>query len=135
MSDPRSVERLSPREVAIMSDFVLLFRTSVAENEQHMGTPEQAQKSMEGWLVWVRELEAGGHLKSPGEPLERTGAVLRGKKRVVMDGPFVEAKDIVAGFMVIRAKDLDEARELAKKCPMLEGEGTVEIRPVAVFPG
>lgn len=118
-----------------MSDFVLLFRTSLSENEQYMGTPEQAHKSMEGWLSWVRELEAGGYLKSPGEPLEREGTVLRGKKRVATDGPFLEAKDIVAGFMVISAKDLAEARSLASGCPMLEGEGSVEVRPVAVFSG
>lgn len=118
-----------------MSKFVLLFRTTPAENAAYMGTPELAQKSMEGWLKWVRELEAKGHLHSPGEPLEREGAVLRGKKRVVTDGPFLEAKDIVAGFMVLDAKDLDEARALAGGCPMLDGEGTVEIRPVATFPG
>lgn len=117
-----------------MSDFVLLFRTTPAVNAEHMGTPEAAQKSMEGWLDWVRKLEAAGHIKSVGEPLERTGVVLRGAKRLVTDGPFVEAKDIVAGFMIIRAKDLDEARELASGCPMLEGDASVEIRPVAVFP-
>ncbi len=118
-----------------MSDFVLLFRTSEAEHKEHMGTPERAQKSMEGWLEWVKGLEAGGRLKSRGEPLERAGAVLRGRKRVVTDGPFLEAKDVVAGFMVISARDLAEAKKLASSCPMLEGEGTVEIRPVAVFPG
>jgi hypothetical protein len=72
-------------------------------------------------------------VKNAGEPLERAGAVLRGKKRVVIDGPFLEAKDLVAGFMIIRAKDLDEARALASGCPILEGEGSVEVRPVAVF--
>lgn len=118
-----------------MSDFVLLFRTTEAENEKYMGTPAQAQKSMEGWLKWVRELEASGHLKNRGEPLERTGAVLRGRKRVVTDGPFLEAKDIVAGFVIISAKDLDEARKLAGGCPILDGEGTVEIRPIAAFSG
>lgn len=117
-----------------MRDFVLLFRTTEAENEKYMGTPEAAQKSMEGWLGWVRKLEAAGHLKSVGEPLERAGAVLRGKARIVTDGPFVEAKDIVAGFMIIRARDLDEAKKVASECPMLEGDASVEIRPVAVMP-
>ena len=118
-----------------MKDFVLLFRTTASENAKYMGTPEAAQKSMEGWLGWVRELEAAGHIKSVGEPLEGGGAVLRGKARVVTDGLFVEAKDIVAGFMVIRARDLDEARKVASGCPMLEGDACVEIRPVAAIPG
>jgi hypothetical protein len=117
-----------------MSDFVLLFRTNFAEQREHMGTPEAAQKSMASWLDWVRTLEAGGHLKDPGQPLDMGGTVLKGKKRVVTDGPFTEAKDVVAGFMVISARDLAHAQELARGCPMLEGEGTVEIRPVGVFP-
>ena len=42
-----------------------------AENREHMGTPEQAQKSMQAWLGWIRELESKGHLKDPGQPLDR----------------------------------------------------------------
>jgi hypothetical protein len=98
-----------------------------------MGTPELAQQSMQAWLSWVRGLEAKGHLKSPGQPLERTGKVVRGKKRVITDGPFAETKDLVLGFMIVEARDLAQATELASGCPMLEGAGTVEIRPVATF--
>ena len=54
-----------------MSDFVLLFRINDADQRAALGTPEQAQRSMELWLAWIRDLEAGGHLKSRGEPLER----------------------------------------------------------------
>jgi hypothetical protein len=50
---------------------------------------------------------------------------------MITDGPYLEAKDIVAGFMIIQAPDLDHAAELAKGCPMLAGDGAVEIRPVA----
>ena len=113
-----------------MSEFVYLFRASDEEQRQAMGTPEHAQKSMESWLRWIRDLEARGHLKNPGQPLERTGKVVRGNKRDVTDGPYVEVKDLVAGFIVIEARDLNEAVELARGCPMLEGAGSVEIRPV-----
>lgn len=113
-----------------MSKFVYLFRTSEAEQRQHMGTPEQAQKTMEGWLVWVRGLEAKGHLVDTGQPLAREGKVVRGKGKVT-DGPFVEAKDLVAGFMIVEARDLDHAVELSKSCPMLGGQGSVEVRPVS----
>jgi hypothetical protein len=114
-----------------MSEFVLLFRSTDAEAREHMGTPELAQQSMQAWLGWVRDLESKGHLEDPGQPLERTGRVVRGSKRVVTDGPYVEAKDMVLGFMVIRARDLAQAIELSSGCPMLEGVGSVEIRPVA----
>jgi hypothetical protein len=114
-----------------MSTFVLLFRVDEETQNQAMGTPEAAQKSMAGWMAWVRELEANGHLKDPGQPLAREGKVLRSKTQVT-DGPFVESKDLVAGFMVIEARDLDEAVRLASGCPMLPA-GSVEVRPIMVF--
>ena len=56
-----------------MSQFLHLFRASEAEQLQAMGTPERAQRSTQAWLAWIRELEAKGHLKDPGQPLERAG--------------------------------------------------------------
>jgi hypothetical protein len=117
-----------------MTEFVYLFRTTEAEQREHMGTPEAAQQSMQAWLSWVRELEAKGHLKNPGQPLEREGKVVRGRKKTVTDGPYVEAKDMVLGFMIVEARDLVQAVELSKGCPMLDGEGCVEIRPVMESP-
>lgn len=117
-----------------MDDFVYLFRIGEAEQREAMGTPERAQQSMQAWLAWVRELEAKGHLKDAGQPLGRTGKVVRGGKKAVTDGPYVEAKDLVAGFMIIEARDVEQAAELAAGCPMLEGGGSVEIRPVHTLP-
>lgn len=113
-----------------MSAFIFLFRSSSTEHEQHMGTPERAQESMAGWLVWVRELEAKGHLKDPGQPLAARGAVVKGRAKLIIDGPYVEAKDLVLGYMLIEARDLAQATELAKGCPMLEGDSSVEIRAI-----
>ncbi len=117
-----------------MSEFVYLFRASETERREAMGTPERAQRSMQVWLAWIRDLEAKGHLKDPGQPLERGGKVVRGKKKVVTDGPYVEAKDLVLGFIIIEARDLAQAVELSTGCPMLEGGGSVEIRPVMKSP-
>jgi hypothetical protein len=113
-----------------MAEFVYLFRADEAGQREAMGTPERAQQSMQSWLAWIRGLEAGGHMKDPGQPLDRTGKVVRGEKKVVTDGPYVEVKDLVAGFIVVEARDLEQAVELARGCPMLAGDGSVEIRPV-----
>lgn len=117
-----------------MSEFVYLFRTTEAEQREAMGEPEQARLSMGAWMEWIRDLDARGKIKDWGKPLEPKGRVMRGKKRLVTDGPFAESKDIVLGFMVVEAKDLTEATELASDCPMLDGAGSVEIRPVAAMP-
>jgi hypothetical protein len=117
-----------------MSEFVYLFRATEADQREAMGTPERAQRSMQVWMAWIRDLEAKGHLKNPGQPLERTGKVVRGKKKVVTDGPYAEAKDLVLGFIVVEARDLAQAVELSTGCPMLDGGGSVEIRPVMKSP-
>jgi len=113
-----------------MSEFVFLFRSDEALAKAAMGTPERAQKSLQTWLGWMRDLESKGHLKNPGQPLERTGKVVTGNRRVVTDGPFTEIKDLVLGFIVIEARDLQEATEVAFGCPIVEGGGSVEVRPV-----
>ena len=117
-----------------MSEFVLLFRSNDADRREHMGTPERAQKSMEAWMKWVGDLDAKGVIVDRGRPLDPAGRVIKGKDRVVTDGPFVEVKDMVLGFFIVRAKDYDEAVSYARGCPMLDGQGSVEIRPVRNLP-
>ena len=116
-----------------MSQFVFLFRTSDASRQAAMGTPESARRSIQVWLAWMHELEANGRLKHPGQPLDVAGKVVRGKSKIVTDGPYAEAKDLVLGFIVVEARDLADAAELAKGCPMLDGDGSVEVRPVGTL--
>jgi hypothetical protein len=113
-----------------MSEFVYLFRATPEAQREAMETPANAQRSLDAWLAWIKELEAKGHLKSRGQPLDRTGKVVRGKTQMVTDGPFTESKDVVLGFIIIEARDLEEAVELSKACPMLAGDCSVEVRPV-----
>ena len=74
-------------------------------------------------------LQTNGHVKHFGERLDVTGKVVRGKAKVVTDGPYIEVKDFIQGYMLIEAKELDQAVELAKGCPISDSDGTVEIRP------
>src|SRR5262249_12788537 len=76
-----------------------------------------------------------GTLEEPGPALSTSGNVVRGRNKLVTDGPYVEAKDLVLGFIVVAARDLAEAAELAKGCPMLQGDGSVEVRRVEVMIG
>lgn len=111
-----------------MSDFVFLFRSSEEDRRAAMGTPESAQRSLQAWMTWIHDLEKNGYLKSRGQPLEASGKIVR--QKIVTDGPFVEAKDIVLGFMVVEARDVAQAAEIAKGCPIAAGGGSVEVRPV-----
>jgi hypothetical protein len=111
-----------------MSEFVYLYRGG--ENGR---SPERAQQIMQKWMAWMKDLAAKGHLKDQGQPLERTGKVVKGTQKSVTDGPFTEAKDVVGGYTLVEAKDLDEAVELSKGCPIFEADGAVEVRPVMKF--
>jgi len=117
-----------------MSEFVYLFRTNEAQQSEAMGTPERAQKSMQVWLSWIRKLEDAGHLRDPGQPLALQGKVVRGPNPVISDGPYAEAKDLVLGFMIVAARNLEHAAELARDCPIAIGGGSVEIRPIGMSP-
>jgi len=108
-----------------MSEYVYLYRGGDAGR-----SPENVQQTMQKWMTWLKGLAEKGHIKDQGQPLEPGGKLVRGKQKAVTDGPFAEAKDIVGGYTLIEACDLDQAVELSKGCPILEVDGAVEVRPV-----
>jgi len=108
-----------------MSEFTYLFR-----GRNTSASPEEMQKHMEKWVAWFKELGAKGYLKDPGHPLEGDGKVVSGKQKIVNDGPYAEAKDVIGGYIVIEARDLAQAAEISKGCPILEVGGSVEVRPI-----
>jgi hypothetical protein len=75
--------------------------------------------------------KAGALLSAEGLHPSSKGTRLRvsGGKRVITDGPFTEAKELIAGFWIIQVRSKDEAIEWAKRCPLPEG-GLIEVRQV-----
>lgn len=116
-----------------MSEYILVYRNSDEAHRETMGSPERAQQSMRKWQAWLKGVTDNGQLVSVGQPLERVGCVVSGKKKTVTDGPYAEVKDVVGGFSIIEAKNLDDATQIASGCPILESGGSVEVRPVMQF--
>lgn len=108
-----------------MSEFVFLYRGG-----NRPTGPEEGQQVMQMWLAWFKGLADQGHLADRGQPLERSGKVVRGGGKSVVDGPFTETREVVGGYTLIKATDLAQAVELAKGCPILQRGGDVEVRPV-----
>jgi hypothetical protein len=78
-------------------------------------------------------VKAGVMLAGEGLHPSSKGARVRfsGDKRTVIDGPFAEAKELIAGFWLIQVKSKDEAIEWVKRCPNpVDGESEIEIRQV-----
>ena len=111
-----------------MPKFVFIFRGGAPERPDMSTTEMQAHVNK--WYAWSDALLAKGH-PLQGQPLEDHGRTIRGKDRIVTDGPYAETKDLVTGAMTITASSLDEAVELARECPVFELGGSVEVRPVA----
>jgi hypothetical protein len=112
-----------------MSQYLYLYRIDPAARQAAMGTPQAAQQSMQRWMTWLADLEAAGHLTDRGQPLDHGGKVVRANKTVT-DGPYAEAKDLIGGFTIVDARDIDQAVELSHGCPILAGGGSVEVRPI-----
>jgi len=78
-------------------------------------------------------VKAGVMLAGEGLHPSSKGARVRfsGAKRTVIDGPFTEAKELIADFWLIQVKSKDEAIEWVKRCPNpLDGKSEIEIRQV-----
>jgi hypothetical protein len=73
-----------------------------------------------------------------GEPLEpsSTATTVRMKngKSVITDGPFTETKELLGGYSIVEAKDLDEVLAFVARHPLLRGGHTIEVRPIRVGP-
>ena len=118
-----------------MAKFMYLFRGGGYAGAVQL-TPTEVQQHLAKWNEWSEGLRAAGRLAS-AQPLSHppTGKTVRGREKLVTDGPYAESKDLVSGILVVEAASLDEAATLARGCPILDLDGSVEVRPVLVVPG
>ena len=117
-----------------MSEFVLLYRSTKEAAGEGTGTADNASETMAKWRAWFKDMTEKGQLKNLGQPLDRSsGKVVGGKKKMITDGPYAEAKEVIGGYSLIEARDLDEAARIASGCPILEVGGSVEVRPVMIL--
>ena len=112
-----------------MNEFLFLYRGGMSEG------PKPSQKEMEAMMQryqsWFAKLGEEGKIKDMGAKLQGEGKVI-GSDGIISDGPFSEGKEVIGGYMIIRAKDLNEATKIAKDSPMVDsGGGSLEIRPIA----
>jgi hypothetical protein len=95
-------------------------------------SPTDLQDHLKLWMAWIGDLASKGY-QPGGNPVQPGGRTIRGKARVVTDGPYAELKDLVTGNLVVETESLDAAVELARGCPIFQFDGSVEVRPVAAM--
>ena len=111
-----------------MKEFLLVFRAEHQSVEPDM-SPEQLQAMMKPWQDWIGNIAAQNKLVTAGNRLYPEGKVIKPGK-VVTDGPYVETKEAVGGYTIIKAGSLEEAVEMSKDCPILFTGGNVEVRAI-----
>ncbi|HTE08571.1 MAG TPA: YciI family protein [Flavitalea sp.] len=110
-----------------MKEFALLFRQP--DYDYSKAGPEKMKELGKKWNDWVSGIVAQGKLGSNGVRLAMEGKVLKAGG-VITDGPFVEIKEKLGSFIIVKAESLDEATTLAHGCPAIDEKGSVEIRPL-----
>jgi hypothetical protein len=111
-----------------MKQYLLLFRGGDTGMAKH--SPEEMQTHMQHWMKWMGDLSENGSLLS-AQPLDKTGRQVAGTSKIVTDGPYMEGKELVGGYLMCKASDYSEAVEISKGCPILEfPDGNVEIREI-----
>ncbi len=114
-----------------MKDFVLIFR-GVNDDPSNQLSPQQMQDIMTNWQNWMGGIAAQNKLASSGYRLGDEISTLK-PGNIVTDGPYAEIKEMLSGIIVVKADSLAEAKEIAKGCPILTINGSVEVRSVIVM--
>src|SRR5215469_10085786 len=107
------------------SAYLLLFRNT----DWHEGlSPEEIQENLDRFTAWFKQLRNDGKFKGGG-PLAYDRKIVTDRKAVV-DGPFAETKEAIAGFLIIEADSLEQAVQIAQDCPGFKFGQTVELRAI-----
>jgi hypothetical protein len=110
-----------------MKEFMLLFRQTSYDFSNV--SAQEMQELGKKWKAWVEGIVAQGKLVSSGPRLASEGKVLKAGG-VITDGPFVEIRERLGSFIIVKAENLDDATTLAHGCPAIDSGGSVEIRPI-----
>ena len=110
-----------------MKQFLYIIRGG--EDLDQIKSPEQMQAHMQDWANWMGALAEQGKLVG-GEPLENPGKTIVDYGKKVIDRPLAEGKELVGGYLIFKAENLEEATELAKGCPGFEHDCSIEVREI-----
>lgn len=110
-----------------MQKYLFIRRGSASGGTPEQPAPAQMQELYAAFDTWKKKFKAeiadmGGRLKSGGKVVRASG---------VTDGPFVESKELVGGFMIVSAENLDRAVQVAREMPGMTPGASIEVREIA----
>ncbi|MFT5752066.1 MAG: hypothetical protein ACI828_000738 [Flavobacteriales bacterium] len=113
-----------------MKEFMMIF---IGADYADLGlSPEQVEERMSKWFAWGSKMENAGILRG-GHALTPNIRRVAGAQRTVSDLTAAEVKEIVGGYYIVEANDIDQVQEVAQDFPDYDLGGTVEIREIMMF--
>jgi hypothetical protein len=109
-----------------MNEFMMIFRH--IPDTTFQPTMEQIEASIRQWQDWIASIAAQGKFVSTNQ-LGFEGKTIS-HDDIITDGPYAEVKEIIGGYIIVKAASLAEATQLAKGCPIFMIHGTVEVRNI-----
>jgi len=107
--------------------YLVLLRNQPA---QAAPSPERMQQMFAAYNAWREKFKL--QIVDMGDKLEGSGRVLSASG--VVDGPFVEVKEVIGGYMIVAADDYDGAVAVVRACPAIESPGvSFEIRQLVGY--
>lgn len=111
-----------------MKEFLMLIREDANYGDL---SAQEMQECVEKHISWVNGLMEKDQFRE-ANPLDAGGASIKGKEKIVTDGPYIESKECISGYYILKAGSLKEAIGIAMTCPDLDYDRrTVEVREIA----
>ena len=111
-----------------MKDFLYIHRAD--SNAWTDLSPEQLQNHLQHGMAYISKLMREGKLKS-ASPVDKGSKIVTGSKGSLTDHPFNESKEVIAGYFLITANDIEEAVSIAKENPIFNDIPTkIEVHPM-----
>ncbi|MEM6806194.1 MAG: YciI family protein [Bacteroidota bacterium] len=106
---------------------MMLFRH--VPNPEYVPSAEDIQAEINKWQDWIGSIASQGKFVSTNQ-LGYEGKSLD-NKHIITDGPYAEVKEIVGGYIIVKAENWEEVMDMAKGCPVLVyPESKVEVRSI-----
>lgn len=113
-----------------MKDFLFVYRNDAGA--MPTASPEDMQAMTKKWMDWIGSIAAQNKLTERGNRLVQDGKVIKAGE-LITDGPYMEIKEAISGYTIVKTETLDEAVEIAKGCPVFLVGGSVEVRQIDVM--
>jgi hypothetical protein len=128
-------ERSSPRFYELFNAASMEFMLVCYNDEKHWEALPRSEQDriVADCVAYAEGLSRSGHLRASGrlQPTATAKTVRDGGgKSMIIDGPFAETKEVLAGYYLVTCKDHDEAVAIAARNPKLPFGGSIEVRPV-----